>query len=83
MLAVENTSRQHNLRGELAEGATDGSYRKITRNRGGEVESTTFDQRRDLADVFYGIHEAPVKQLGDGTSDRTPDYVATPPWRLT
>lgn len=79
---MENTSRQYNMRGELAAGATDGTYKKVTRNRGGEVESTTYDQRRDLSDTWFGIHEAPVKQLGDGTSDVTPDFVPTPSWRL-
>lgn len=79
---MENTSRQGNLRGELAEGATDGSYKKIVRDRGGQIDPGTYEQRRDLADVWWGIHEAPVKQLGDGTSDRTVDYVPTSPWRL-
>ena len=80
---MENTTRQGNLRGELAEGATDGSYKKVIRDRGGVVEDTTYQQRTDMADVFYGIHEAPIKELGDGTSARTPNFRPTAPWRLT
>lgn len=80
---MENTSRQGNLRGELAEGATDGSYKKVIRDRGGVVEDTTFQQRQDMADVWYGIHETPVKELGDGTSAATPNYRSTLPWRTT
>lgn len=80
---MENTTRQGNLRGELAEGATDGTYRKIVRDRGGVVEDTTYQQRADLADVFYGLHETPVKNLGDGTSERTPNYRDSASWRLT
>jgi hypothetical protein len=80
---MENTERQGNMRGEFVEGATDGSYKKVVRDRGGQVESTTFQQRQDLADVWYGIHEQAVKQVGDGTSGSTPNYERTAPWRLT
>lgn len=80
---AENFRGVDTMLDNLAEGATDGSYKKAVRDRGGEVESTTYEERRDLADVFYGIHETPEKNIGDGTRARTPNYQATPPWRLT
>lgn len=64
---------------ELHEGMTDGVYRKVNPDRGGDVEPTTYDMRRDLVDGWYGIHEQPVKMLPDGRSCRTPYGVATPP----
>lgn len=78
---MENTSRD--MVANLAEGATDGSYKKVVRDRGGVVESTTYEERQDLSDVWFGIHESPEKNLGDGTRGRTPDFGATAPWRLT
>jgi hypothetical protein len=64
---------------ELAEGMTDGDYKKVTRNRGGAVEVGTYKSRRHLFDTYYGVHEVAVKDLPDGTSRPTPDYVVTQP----
>jgi len=66
----------------LAEGGTDGVYRKIVTDRGGVVEATTYLARRDLCDTYYGLHEARQKTMGDGTVHSTPDYVLTPPAHL-
>lgn len=64
---------------ELNEGATDGKYKKVVNNRGGQVELTTQHSRDDLKDVYYGIHESSVKERQDGRSVGTPNYVYTSP----
>lgn len=71
-----NTSRSQNA--ELAEGATDGVYKKIVTDRGGRVDTATWESRRDLSDAHFGIHEARVKSIGDGTLHVTPDFVENP-----
>ena len=63
---------------ELAEGLTDGKYKKVIRNRGGVVEATTHLARADLADVWFGIHEAPGKVDPDAHYKQTPNFVPTP-----
>lgn len=78
---MENNSRDQ--LSELAEGATDGTYKKVVRDRGGVVEATTYEQRQDLSDTWFGIHETALKNLGDGTRRSTPNYEGTAPWRLT
>jgi hypothetical protein len=70
------------LAGELNEGLTDGTYKKVNTDRGGRVESTTYAVRRDLADLWYGVHETPVKERPDGVTVRTPGYVPNPPAHL-
>lgn len=65
------------MNGDLHEGSTDGKYKKVIRNRGGVVESATYEDRAGLDDVWYGIHELEVKIMPDGTPVRTPNYVAT------
>lgn len=70
-----NTSRSQNA--ELAEGMSDGRYKKVVVDRGA-AEATTWEARRDLSQRDYGIQEAKVKVLGDGTLHVTPDYVETP-----
>ena len=64
---------------ELNEGMTDGKYKKVIRDRGGFVEPTTHLVRKDLADIWYGIHEEPMKVLPDALHQCTPNFVATPP----
>lgn len=63
---------------ELAEGATDGKYKKVIRDRGGVVDSSTYAERVDLADVYYGIHEDLTKTNTDAKPVRTPNTVTTP-----
>lgn len=56
---------------DLEDGMSDGKYKKIAPNRGGDTEAElTYQMREDLNDVYYGIHEAADKQLPDGTTDR-------------
>lgn len=78
---AENSSRSMNA--DLAEGMSDGAYKKVRPNTGGVIEPTTAENRRMLSDVWYGVHEAREKPLGDGTTHTTPDYVGTAPFRLT
>lgn len=70
------------LTGELNEGLTDQSYKKINRDRGGSVDPATYAARTPLADIWYGLHETPVKQRPDGRAARTPGYVPNPPAHL-
>ncbi|WP_369042187.1 hypothetical protein [Streptomyces sp. Midd1] len=70
------------MAGELDEGLTDGTYKKINRDRGGSVDPATYNARQDLADIWYGIHETPVKRRPDGVAARTPGYVPNAPAHL-
>jgi hypothetical protein len=65
---------------ELEAGATDGKYRKVIADRGGEVEHTFVENRMDLTSAFYGIHESPVFQVPGrpGQPCTNPYAVATP-----
>ncbi|MFC9505359.1 hypothetical protein [Streptomyces sp. NPDC057002] len=73
---------QRSLTGDLEEGLTDCGYKKVNRDRGGQVDPATYNARRNLNDLWFGIHEAPVKHRPDGLTTRTPGYVATPnPYR--
>lgn len=70
--------QDRSMNAELAEGMSDGKYKKVVMDRGGRVDPATYQDRRDLVDVHFGIHEARTKVLGDGTVRPTPDFVATP-----
>lgn len=78
---MENTSRD--MLADLVEGATDGTYKKVVRDRGGVVEDATYQQRQDMSDVWFGIHETDPKNIGDGQRRSTPNYRGTGNWRLT
>lgn len=73
---------QRSWTGELNEGATDGTYKKAIRERGGFVEQTTYRVREDLAPVWYGVMEAQTKIDPFGRPIRTPNTVATRPGYL-
>lgn len=62
----------------LSEGATDGKYKKINPNRDGVVDPATYENRMDLNDQWYGIHEKKVKVAPDGLLHATPNYVVNP-----
>ena len=64
---------------ELNQGATEGSYKTVIKNRGGVVEDTTVRSLEDLSDVYFGIHEELVKQRPDGKSVTTPYFRHTKP----
>jgi hypothetical protein len=63
---------------ELDAGMTDGMYKKVIMDRGGEVELLTPASRQQLEDVWHGIHEAPKMMLPDGRVCTDPYYVSMP-----
>jgi hypothetical protein len=65
------------MNADLHEGATDGKYKKVIQGRGGVVESTTYRDRSDLFDGYFGIHETDAKVSGDGVVAPTPNFVPT------
>jgi len=73
---AENIARSMN--GDLAEGMSDGKYKKVVRDRGGVIDGATYVNRAALDDLYYGIHESRTKVLPDGTTHSTPDFVVTP-----
>lgn len=70
-----NQSRSQNA--ELAEGMSDGKYKKIRMDRS-NAELTTYEDRAALNDTYYGIHELKDKVLPDGSIHITPSFVTTP-----
>lgn len=63
---------------ELNQGMINGTFRQVSPNRGGVIEPSTYAQRKYLDDMFYGIHEAPIKELPDALPAHTPTYTPTP-----
>ena len=72
------TAPSRSCNAELSEGMTDSKYKKVVTDRGGFVEHTTYLERQDLHDTWYGIHEEPDKVLPDALLQHTPNFVATP-----
>ena len=64
---------------ELAQGMVDGTYKTVVRDRGGLVESTTWEARKDLSVKGYGIVEAPEKELPDAIGPVTTPYTVLTP----
>lgn len=65
---------------ELYLGATDGTYKQVAKDRGGQVETATYDARRDLSVTLYGVVELADKNVPGtiGASHRSPYAVVTP-----
>lgn len=78
------TARPRSVNRELDAGSTDGKYRKVVADRGGDVEMTFVRDRLDLTDGWYGIHQAESFVRPDGkvcaplfpvsTGHATPEY---------
>lgn len=51
---------------ELNQGSIDGTYQQVSPNRGGVIEPTTWNTRRDLYPTWYGINEVVSKEMPDG-----------------
>lgn len=66
------------MNNSLSEGSTDGKYKKIVANRDGVVDPATYENRADLDDNWYGIHEKRVKVAPDGLMHATPTFVPNP-----
>jgi hypothetical protein len=64
---------------EMETGAIEGRYKQVVKDRGGFVETGTYENRRDLHDIYYGVHECDEKELPTGGRARTQAYRATPP----
>ena len=74
------TPQARSVNAELAEGMTDGKYKKVVNDRGGVVEALTYVSRHQLFDTWHGIHETPDKVFPDARyRGTTPNFVATPP----
>lgn len=72
--------RTRSVNRELEAGATDGKYRKVIADRGGDVERSFVGNRTDLTNAFYGIHEAASMEMpGCNRTCSNPYAVATPP----
>lgn len=67
---------------ELNQGLIDQKYKTVNRDRGGDIDPATYAERQDLNDLYFGLHETPVKRRPDGLAVRTPTYQPTPPVRL-
>lgn len=63
----------------LSEGSTDGKYKKVVQNRDGVIDRATVENRLDLDDNWYGIHEKRVKVTPDGLLHATPLFEQTNP----
>lgn len=59
---------RRSMNGALADGMTDGTYKKLTRDRGGFVESTTQEAREMLNRDTIAYQESGFKQQPDGTT---------------
>lgn len=70
--------RTRSVNTELSQGMIDGKYKQVIKDRGGEVEQTTWYQRDDLDYVYYGISEAPVMDTPDALKFVSPYHTATP-----
>lgn len=72
------------MNADLAVGMGDGKFKRVAPNRGGVVEDTTAQDRLQMSDQWYGIHEAAIQHLPDGTTHHAGPggYIATPPFRL-
>lgn len=66
------------MNNSLSEGSTDGKYKKVVTDRDGFIDPATYDNRADLNDNWYGIHEKQVKVAPDGLLHATPRFVANP-----
>lgn len=66
------------MNNSLSEGSTDGKYKKIVTDRDGVIDAATYENRADLNDQWYGLHEKQVKVTPDGLLHATPRYVPNP-----
>jgi hypothetical protein len=71
--------KTRSLQAELAQGEIDGTYKQVNPDRGGVVEVTTWESRKDLSPRLYGITETPDKELPDGSGKVTSPYAVDAP----
>jgi len=64
---------------DLAMGMTDGTFKQVVKDRGGQVDTATWESRKQLSVALYGIVELPGKTCPDGVGPvRSPYAVDTP-----
>lgn len=66
---------------DLHVGMIDGKYKRIRPNTGGFIEPTTYANRDELCDIWYGVHEAAEVDLPDGRHMAMPYYCRNTPAR--
>lgn len=67
------------MNAELDAGATDGRWKKVVKDRGGNVETLTHHMRDELAPDYYDIREkGPVKDVPTRGDRIVPYYVYIP-----
>lgn len=59
-------------------GSVDGSYKQVVKDRGGVVETLTYEARKDLSVSLYGIVECADKETPMSGPYRSPYAVRTP-----
>lgn len=73
-------ARPRSVNDALRSGATDGTWKQVVKDRGGLVETGTWEQRRQLSVAVFGIAEKADKELPAVMpgSFRSPYSVRTP-----
>ena len=64
---------------ELAQGMTDGEYKQVVKDRGGQVETGTWEHRKLLSTMVYGIVELDKKECPDGVGPVRTSYTVDTP----
>jgi hypothetical protein len=62
---------------DLETGMVEASHRMVVKDRGGIVEQTTWEARKELSDTYHGIHESASMHTPDGLRTTDPYYVPT------
>lgn len=65
-------AKPRSMNGDLELGMVDGKYRMVVKDRGGVVETTTYESRKNLNDTWYGLHEADVMETPDAATTKSP-----------
>jgi hypothetical protein len=56
-------ARPRSVNDALRLGVTDGTWKQVVKDRGGLVETGTYDSRRDLSVAVFGIAESRDKEV--------------------
>lgn len=73
------TVNPYGCRRNLHAGMTDGAYKKAAPNRGGVLEPTFAEVRREMAEIWHGFNDTPMKVLPDGRPSHPPYYMDVTP----
>lgn len=64
--------KPRSMNSDLELGMVDGKYKQVVKDRGGVVETSTYESRECLNDTWYGIHEAKTFHTPDCGDTRSP-----------